>query len=196
MSATVKKKRTPKRRKPMCNPASFVVTKENVYWSMRNDAHEEIIKEFKLKEMDGSDTPLFVRVEISPQNGDMSIDLDKWIYKLDQDIKPRWYKEEKVETRTRTALKEWADARLFVSRDAGIIKYGFVYLLGSSRAVLWGSSRAELRGSSRAELRESSRAELRESSRAVLKDKSVYQKDRELHAVKGAWKLVEEESHE
>ena len=161
----------------MCSPASFVVTKENVYWSKKTDSHEDIIKEFKLVEMDGSDTPLFVRVEVTPPNGDMTIDLDKWVYKLDQDIEPRWYKAEKIEARTRTALKEWADARRFVSRDAGKITDTYVYLWGSSKVVARGSSKVEAWG----------------SSTVVALEHGVYFRNGEIHAVKGKWKFIEEE---
>jgi hypothetical protein len=130
---------------------------------MKTDAHEEIIKEYKLVEMMGEE-PNFVRVEISPENGDMTIDLDKWVYKLDQDIKPRWYEKENVEARTRTALKEWADARRFVSRDAGTITDGSIYLFGSSTVVAMGSSKVVAMGSSTVEARGSSKVEARDSS--------------------------------
>jgi hypothetical protein len=154
----------------MCTPASFVVTENNVYWSKKTDSHEDIIKEFKLVEMDGSDTPLFVRVEVTPPNGDMTIDLDKWIYKLDQDIKPRWYKAEKIEERTRTALKEWADARRFVSGTVESLKDGLFYVSGNATVKsVYGNATVK-----------------------KISDKATYKKNGKIHAVKGAWKFIEE----
>jgi hypothetical protein len=29
----------------MCQPASFVLTKDGVFWSMKSDSHEDIIQE-------------------------------------------------------------------------------------------------------------------------------------------------------
>jgi len=34
---------------------------------------------------------LFVRVELSPQNGDPFSPIDTWVYGVDQDILPEWY---------------------------------------------------------------------------------------------------------
>ena len=32
----------------MCEPASFVVTKDKVFWSLKSDGHEDIIREHAL----------------------------------------------------------------------------------------------------------------------------------------------------
>ena len=54
-----------KRRDHMCRAASFVVTKDKVFWSKMTDSHEEIIREFDLcPEVAGK--ACVVRCEIVP----------------------------------------------------------------------------------------------------------------------------------
>jgi hypothetical protein len=89
----------------MCKYASFVLTKDKVFWSNKTESHEEIIREFDLCETDSTKTRInILRVECSPDKcwGDLS----KWIYKVDQDIRPEWFEPQECEARTRKALKE------------------------------------------------------------------------------------------
>ena len=106
----------------MCNPASFVVTKDQVFWSKKSDSHEDIISEFELKEMNVRHEPTFVRVEISPENGDLRLPIDEWIYKLDQDVRPNWYEQEVVERRCRVVLKKWAESKLIIDAKDVILE--------------------------------------------------------------------------
>jgi len=87
----------------MCKFASFVLTKENVYWLPKDESHENIIKEFKLVELFGG-KPQIVRVEITP-NKETIGELDTWQFKIDQDILPDWYDQDTDELRTRAALR-------------------------------------------------------------------------------------------
>jgi hypothetical protein len=95
----------------MCSPASFVLTKDFVFWSMKTDSHEDIIAEHNLHQ-DGVRGPNVLRVEVTPPNGDFSTDSSEWKYRLDQDIMPAWHDAEKDETRARLALKDWIAARV------------------------------------------------------------------------------------
>jgi hypothetical protein len=94
----------------MCEPASFVVTKEKVYWSKKSDSHEDIIEEFGLH-ADGIGGPNIVRTEISPPKGDLSLPLDQWVYGLDQKEVPGWYEAKTVERDCRVELKKWSKAK-------------------------------------------------------------------------------------
>ena len=102
----------------MCQLASFIVTKSQVFWSKFSDSHEDIIEEFGLKEMNVRQEPTFVRVEITPPNNDYSIPITDWQYKLDQDIRPGWYDLDGVERRCRDALKEWHKQKITVNDDS------------------------------------------------------------------------------
>ena len=70
----------------MCKYASFVLTKDRVFWSKVTESHEDIIREFNLNECDSSKTRInIVRVELTPKKFS---DLSTWEYRVDQDVLP------------------------------------------------------------------------------------------------------------
>jgi hypothetical protein len=90
----------------MCNFASFVLTKDSIFWCDESDSHENIISENSLH-ADGVAGPNVLRVEISPtKNVTDLMDFASWQYKVDQDIMPCWFDAITCETRTREALQE------------------------------------------------------------------------------------------
>ncbi len=95
----------------MCKYASFVLTKDKVFWSKTTESHSEIIREFNLCEADSTNTRInTVNVEINP--GAKWEDLSTWAYKVDQDLLPEWFDDKECEDRTRKALKEKIDKKL------------------------------------------------------------------------------------
>ena len=101
----------------MCEPACFVVTKKQVFWSENGDSHELIIEENGLKEMDVHNNSTFIRVEIVPPERDYRKPLRDWVYKLDQDIKPEWYEAKEVEERCRLYLKDWRKSNVVMPNE-------------------------------------------------------------------------------
>jgi len=88
----------------MCDFASFVLTKDKVFWS-DSDSHTDIIEEFELHEY-GANGPNILKVEIFPTTKIKYLrDYDNWEFKIDQDIMPEWYNKDLDESRTRKALK-------------------------------------------------------------------------------------------
>jgi hypothetical protein len=120
----------------MCRPASFVATKDKVFWSENSDSHEDIIQEHKLHEGIG---PNFVRVEIAPSDDDMSRPLDQWKYCLDQDVRPEWYDAEDVEARCRAELQRWYSAKVFTC-GRHEARTGRRYACGSATVEACGSA--------------------------------------------------------
>jgi len=98
----------------MCKPASFIVTKDKVFFSNKSDSHEDIIKEFDLHE--GSGRINFVRTEITPPKDNFSLSLDKWEFKLDQTEFPDWFEVNECEKNCRIELKKWAKVKLSGSK--------------------------------------------------------------------------------
>ena len=100
----------------MCEPASMIVTRQKVFWSETTDSHHEIIREFGLKELDARREINVVPVEVCPPNGNLSLPLSKWEYKVDfqgfAHELPEWYDPEKASAACRSALKDWATHRL------------------------------------------------------------------------------------
>jgi hypothetical protein len=90
----------------MCNFASFVLTKNRVFWLEDSDSHSEIICRFQLHEQ-GVRGVNVLNVEITPtKNLKQWPDLRAWKYKVDQDLLPEWHDPAKDEKRARSALKE------------------------------------------------------------------------------------------
>lgn len=125
----------------MCNPASFVLTKDRVFWSKRTDSHSEIIKEFGLHEH-GVRGPNVVNVEICPPKGDMRKPLDEWVFSVDQDQLPDWATPQSCEQRARSALPEWIAANvIFDDYVRGYVCSGErVFVCGGLVRCVWGGT--------------------------------------------------------
>ena len=89
----------------MCKFASFVLTKDRVFWSEKSESHTDIIEENDLHEI-GAQGVNIVRVEISPTDKIKKWpSLKAWAYRVDQDLLPSWHDSVNTEKRTREALK-------------------------------------------------------------------------------------------
>ena len=106
----------------MCEPASFVVTKKQVFWSKNTESHHEIITEFQLKEQNVRKEYNLVCVEITPPDGDFTKPFSKWTYHLDTGgydrEKPNWYDAVDVEKRCRMHLKDWRKAKVVMPNQS------------------------------------------------------------------------------
>jgi len=122
----------------MCKPASFVLTKTKVFWSLESDSHEDIINEHGLSE-NGVRGVKILRVEIAPDNGDLSRPLKEWDFGYDQDMLPNWADKKTDEKRVRAELKLWAKAKLFTNGEH-VVRKGFAYACGSSTVTACDSS--------------------------------------------------------
>jgi len=90
----------------MCNPASFILTKDNVLFSRTSDSHDVIIADNYFR--DDFFTPQFVRVEVTPPDRDFSRPFHEWRFRTDQDLLPDWYDPEEAEAACRRRLPLWA----------------------------------------------------------------------------------------
>lgn len=180
----------------MCNPASFVLTKDQVFWSLTTDSHSDILFENNILEETNSDIVHVLRVEITPPDHDYSRPVSEWTFKTDQDVLPTWYDPIDDEARARKALPAWIKAKVvvdqFKSVDTGTIyatgvdtdiraaKKCGVYLRHGANAKAYDNvvvkaydrSKAVLRDQSEASLYNNARAELNDSARAALYDGS------------------------
>jgi hypothetical protein len=90
----------------MCKLASFVLTRDAVYWSRFSNSHTEIIREHGLCE-DVAYQPVLLRAEIAPIDYDYSRATAEWDYQVDQRVLPPWACRRYDEARVRAALKDW-----------------------------------------------------------------------------------------
>lgn len=111
----------------MCSPASFVLTKDHVFWSKTSDSHNDIVKEHKLWD-GGAHRQTLLFVEITPANYRWEIPLERWDFYIDSDILPGWYDWEVDEARARKALKEWAACKLVRSGESRNVGFGQMVL--------------------------------------------------------------------
>ena len=88
----------------MCKFASFVLTKDEVYWSDKSESHTAICEEFHLKEDNHRNEPQLLMCELLP-----TTDLDDFASyncNWDQDVKPDWFVAEVDERRVRVAMNQ------------------------------------------------------------------------------------------
>ena len=156
----------------MCNPASFVLTKDRVFWSIKSDSHEDIIEEFRLI-ADGVRGPNILRVEIIPNNGDFSSEINNknWIYKIDQDISPEWFDKENDKNRAFEALKEWQNKRVILNKTIKV-EEGIYWAYGSSQVMARNSSQVTACDSSQVTAYYSSQVTAYDSSQVTACDSS------------------------
>jgi hypothetical protein len=142
--------------------ASFVLTKDKVFWSKKTDSHGEIIREFNLN-ADGTHGPNILRVEIIPPANNYSLPLDQWVYHVDQDTLPKWADKKDDEKRSRLLLTEWAALKIVRGkneerRDCNCIALpnSSVEARGNSSVEAWENSSVEARDDSSVEAWENS----------------------------------------
>ena len=126
----------------MCNPASFVLTKDRVFWSKKTDLHAEIIKDFSLCESIRNESPATcesctLKVEINPpREGAFDAPLNEWVFRVDQDITPKWFDAAADEKRARAALEDWAKSKLVRANESREVLSGeFVICVMASGVV-------------------------------------------------------------
>ena len=162
----------------MCKLKSCIVLKDRIFCP-DYDSHDKMLSELKIKDTRKNAEILFVRVELSPMDGDVFSPVNTWRMKVDQDILPDWWVAEAEEPRVREAVAEWAKDHIFCDTKNLVLKNGTYYLKNSSAelrenssATLWENSSAELWENSRATLRGNSKATLWENSSATLWENS------------------------
>jgi hypothetical protein len=107
----------------MCHPASFVLTRDSVFWSKTSNSHNAIIREHGLCE-DVVYRPTLLRVEISPDNGDYTRPMSEWTYHIDQDFLPMWVDKINDEMRVRAAMLEWRKYHCLCVVKPGVVAAG------------------------------------------------------------------------
>ena len=135
----------------MCMFKSMLLLKDKVFCP-NYDSHEDMINETGMEH--GPMRENFVRVEITPPYDDLTVPIDKWEYKVDQDYLPEWYVEEVDKPRCFDALKAWAVKHILVGQDVPEVKQGeFVVLVNCNTGIVkgtvqkvWGGTVQEVRG--------------------------------------------------
>ena len=121
----------------MCMFKSMLLLKDKVFCP-NYDSHEDMMNETGMEH--GPMRENFVRVEITPPDDDLTVPIDKWEYKVDQDYLPEWYVEEVDKPRCFDALKAWAVKHILVGQDVPEVKQGeFVVLVNCNTGIVKGT---------------------------------------------------------
>lgn len=121
----------------MCMFKSMLLLKDKVFCP-NYDSHEDMINETGMEH--GPMRENFVRVEITPPDDDLTVPIDKWEYKVEQDYLPEWYVEEVDKPRCFDALKAWAVKHILVGQDVTKVEQGeFVVLVNCNTGIVKGT---------------------------------------------------------
>ena len=97
----------------MCKLKSAIVLKNKIFMP-EYDSHSQMLKELGIKDDYLNASKKFVRVELSPKNGDAFSDIDTWELTVDQDIKPEWFTEDEYKPLIVEQTKEWAKTHIHI----------------------------------------------------------------------------------
>ncbi len=107
----------------MCKLKSAIVLKNKIFMP-EYDSHSRMLEELGIKDDYLNASKKFVRVELSPNNGDVFSDIDSWELTVDQDIKPEWFNEEEYKPLIVEHTKEWAKSHIHIGIDGLKINVG------------------------------------------------------------------------
>ena len=136
----------------MCEFASFVLTKTSEYSLATSNSHTDIIEHYHLREMhpNGLDAAI-LKVEITPPADDMHAPIEKWNFRIDQDIRPEWFEPDEVEKRTRAALarrstdERWLIEEIIPAGGSSISGYAST-VTGGARSKVTGGDESTVTG--------------------------------------------------
>ena len=107
----------------MCKLKSAIILKDKIFMP-DYDSHSKMLEELKITDDYINASKVFVRAELSPENGDVFSDIDGWKLEVDQDITPEWFDEKDCTERMRNTVKEWAKTHIFIGLNDLKISHG------------------------------------------------------------------------
>lgn len=100
----------------MCKLKSAIAFKDRIFMP-DYDSHSRMLEELGIKDDFLGASRKFVRVELSPVDGDVFSDIDSWKLTVDQDIRPEWFSGDECKAKMIEAVKEWAKTHLHIGID-------------------------------------------------------------------------------
>ena len=107
----------------MCKLKSAIILKDRIFMP-DYDSHSKMLEELKITDDYFNASKVFVRAELSPENGNVFSDIDSWEFRVDQDITPEWFDEKDCAERMRNTVKEWAKTHIFIGQNDLKISHG------------------------------------------------------------------------
>ena len=124
----------------MCQLKSCLVLKDRVYCP-DYDSHQDMLDKLGIKDDYLGASKTFVRVELTPPDGMISLiePLDRWTLKADQDVTPEWWDAEADRHRVEEAVEAWRREHVFTEGEHRV-KAGAVYAYDSAKVEAWESA--------------------------------------------------------
>ena len=107
----------------MCKLKSAIILKDRIFLP-DYDSHSEMLEELGIKDDYLHASKTFVRVELSPKNGDVFSDIDTWELNVDQDIVPDWFDANTYKPLMIEKVKAWAKDHIHIGVDGLKINVG------------------------------------------------------------------------
>lgn len=101
----------------MCNFKSGIIFKNRVVLApMWNDSHSKLLESLHIEDTTVNASKMFVRAELIPPKDIQTLDVSKWIFKVDQDIVPDWYEKDpgRYEEEFRKEVEGWMKGKFQV----------------------------------------------------------------------------------
>lgn len=96
----------------MCNFKSGLIFKNRVVLAPEgNESHSDLLDSLNIEDTRLNASKMFVRAELTPPDGNKATDIDKWKFRVDQDITPDWYSDDpkKYEQEFRMVVSYWLE---------------------------------------------------------------------------------------
>ena len=90
----------------MCQFKSALVLKDRIFLP-DYDSHDKMLQELGIKDNFTNASKVFVRVELSPTDGNIFSAVDGWKLKVDQDILPEWWNEAERLPQLKELVETW-----------------------------------------------------------------------------------------
>ena len=122
----------------MCQFKSAICLKDRVFVP-DYDSHSKMLKELHIEDDFVHASKVFVRVELVPEDGDKTNDVDEWKLNVDQDVLPDWWDENDCLPRIKAAVKAWCD--IHILRDGmHTVRDGIWYAWGNASVKAYGNA--------------------------------------------------------
>ena len=122
----------------MCQFKSAICLKDRVFVPDYN-SHSKMLEELHIEDDFVHASKVFVRVELVPEDGDKTSDVDEWKLNVDQDVLPDWWNENDCLPRIKAAVKVWCNNHI-LRTGMHTVRDGIWYAYNSAGVEAWGNA--------------------------------------------------------
>ena len=129
----------------MCQFKSALVLKDKIFLP-DYDSHDKMLQELGIEDNFTNASKVFVRVELSPTDGNIFSDVDGWKLTVDQDILPDWWNENEYLFKLKALVSTWMQKHT-ISAGKREVTGGVWFATGSATVMATGGATVTAYGS-------------------------------------------------